>query len=67
VVPGWIRALLVLRTAIHPLVDKGGFDRAADADKRFEQDVAERGRETASAPIGPGGEAGARERTPAGS
>jgi NAD(P)-dependent dehydrogenase (short-subunit alcohol dehydrogenase family) len=65
VVPGWARALLVLRTAVAPLIDRGSFDRAAEADQVFGQDVANRGVEAASAPVGPGGEA-ASEREPAG-
>jgi NAD(P)-dependent dehydrogenase (short-subunit alcohol dehydrogenase family) len=66
VVPGWARALLVLRTALAPLIDRASFDRAAEADQLFEQDVQARGVEAASAPVGAGGEA-AREREPAGS
>jgi NAD(P)-dependent dehydrogenase (short-subunit alcohol dehydrogenase family) len=65
VVPPWARALLVLRTALAPLVDKGGFEPAAEADKLFQQDVDNRGAEAASAPVGPGGEA-ATQREPAG-
>jgi NAD(P)-dependent dehydrogenase (short-subunit alcohol dehydrogenase family) len=61
VVPGWVRAALVLRTVVAPLVDRNSFDRAAEADALFEQDVRARGAETASAPVGAGGEA-ARER-----
>jgi NAD(P)-dependent dehydrogenase (short-subunit alcohol dehydrogenase family) len=66
VVPGWIKALLVLRTALAPLVDRASHDSAAEADQLFLQDVASRGAEAASAPVGAGGEA-ARERAPAGS
>jgi NAD(P)-dependent dehydrogenase (short-subunit alcohol dehydrogenase family) len=65
VVPGWVRAMLVLRTAVAPLIDRLSYDRAAEADRLFEQDVDDRGREAASAPLGPGGEA-ASEREPAG-
>jgi NAD(P)-dependent dehydrogenase (short-subunit alcohol dehydrogenase family) len=64
VVPGWLRPLLVLRTALAPLIERTSFDRAAEADRRFQQDVDERGAEAASAPVGAGGEA-AREREPA--
>jgi NAD(P)-dependent dehydrogenase (short-subunit alcohol dehydrogenase family) len=60
-VPGWVRPLLVLRTALAPLFEKGSLDRAADADRAFQADVEERGAEAASAPVGAGGEA-ARER-----
>ena len=61
VVPGWIRPLLVLRTALAPLIERTSFDRAAEADRLFQQDIEARGAEEASAPIGAGGEA-ARER-----
>jgi NAD(P)-dependent dehydrogenase (short-subunit alcohol dehydrogenase family) len=63
-VPGWLRVALLLRTALAPLVERSSFEQAAEVDKRFEQDVAERGAEAASAPVGKGGEA-AREREPA--
>jgi NAD(P)-dependent dehydrogenase (short-subunit alcohol dehydrogenase family) len=66
VVPGWLRPLLVMRTALAPLLDRASFDRAAEADRLFQQDVDARGAEAASAPVGAGGEA-AREREPAGS
>jgi NAD(P)-dependent dehydrogenase (short-subunit alcohol dehydrogenase family) len=61
VVPRWSRALLVLRTALAPLVDKASYERAAEADRLFQQDIEARGVEAASAPVGRGGEA-ARER-----
>ncbi|MGH2744398.1 MAG: short-chain dehydrogenase/reductase [Thermoleophilaceae bacterium] len=64
VVPGWIRPLLVLRTALAPLLERASFDRAAEADRLFQQDVDARGAEAASAPVGAGGEA-TREREPA--
>jgi NAD(P)-dependent dehydrogenase (short-subunit alcohol dehydrogenase family) len=60
-VPGWLRATLLLRTALAPLVERSSFERAAEADRLFQQDIDERGAEAASAPVGPGGEA-ARER-----
>jgi NAD(P)-dependent dehydrogenase (short-subunit alcohol dehydrogenase family) len=68
-VPGWVRAMLLLRPLIQPLAERGAYDRAADADKLFLEDVERRGAEQASAPIGAGGEAvrhGDREaaRTP---
>ncbi len=61
VVPSWSRALLVLRTALAPLIDRASYETAAEADGLFQQDVEARGVEAASAPVGPGGEA-ARER-----
>jgi NAD(P)-dependent dehydrogenase (short-subunit alcohol dehydrogenase family) len=66
VVPRWSRALLVLRTAIAPLIDRLASGTAAEADGLFQRDVENRGAEAASAPIGPGG-AAAREREAAGS
>jgi NAD(P)-dependent dehydrogenase (short-subunit alcohol dehydrogenase family) len=65
VVPRYARALLVLRTALAPLIDKRSYDAAADADRLFAEDVEERGAAAASAPVGPGGEAAA-QREPAG-
>jgi NAD(P)-dependent dehydrogenase (short-subunit alcohol dehydrogenase family) len=59
VVPGWAKALLVLRTALAPLFDKISFDRAAEADALFQAEIDERGVKAASRPIGAGGEAAA--------
>jgi NAD(P)-dependent dehydrogenase (short-subunit alcohol dehydrogenase family) len=64
VVPGWIRSLLVLRTALAPLLERTAFDRAAEADRALQEDIEKRGVEEASAPVGAGGEA-VREREPA--
>jgi NAD(P)-dependent dehydrogenase (short-subunit alcohol dehydrogenase family) len=61
VVPGWLRPLLVLRTAVAPLLERASFDRAAEADRALQEDIDARGAEAVSAPVGPGGEA-ARER-----
>jgi NAD(P)-dependent dehydrogenase (short-subunit alcohol dehydrogenase family) len=66
VVPAWARALLVLRTAIAPLLERGARDWAEQGDARFQADVEARGAEAASKPVGPGGQAAARERTPTG-
>jgi short-subunit dehydrogenase len=55
-VPGWIRAVLLLRGLLYPLFDAGGRRDAAEMDERFERDRLERGAE-ASAPVGPGGSA----------
>jgi NAD(P)-dependent dehydrogenase (short-subunit alcohol dehydrogenase family) len=66
VVPGWARAMIALRTLIQPLAERGGFDRAAEVDRLFQEDVQKRGAEVASAPVGPGGAAATgREREPA--
>jgi NAD(P)-dependent dehydrogenase (short-subunit alcohol dehydrogenase family) len=61
VVPGWIRGLLVMRTALAPLLEKVSFDRAMQADRALQEDIERRGAEDSSAPVGAGGEA-ARER-----
>ena len=60
-VPGWVRAMLLLRSVLQPLAERAAYDRAAEADKLFLEDVQRRGAETASAPIGAGGEAVSRE------
>jgi NAD(P)-dependent dehydrogenase (short-subunit alcohol dehydrogenase family) len=60
VVPSWARALLVLRTAIAPLLEKRAADTASEADALFMKDVEERGAEAASGPVGPGGRAARR-------
>jgi NAD(P)-dependent dehydrogenase (short-subunit alcohol dehydrogenase family) len=65
VVPPWTRALLVLR-ALAPLAERASRDFAAEADRLFEADLAERGAEAASKPVGPGGAAAAREAAPTG-
>lgn len=57
VVPRWGRALLVLRTALSPLLDKVSLDGAAEADALFMADVDQRGAKAASSPVGAGGEA----------
>jgi len=63
-VPGWLRSVLILRTALLPIFERLSYDRAAEADRLFQEDVAARGAEAASAPLGAGGEA-VREREPA--
>jgi NAD(P)-dependent dehydrogenase (short-subunit alcohol dehydrogenase family) len=62
VVPGWARAALVLRTALAPVIDRMSLRASAEADALFQQDVAARGVEAASAPVGPGGEAARVDR-----
>jgi NAD(P)-dependent dehydrogenase (short-subunit alcohol dehydrogenase family) len=61
VVPGWLRPVLMLRTALGPVAERASLSSAAEADRLFQQDVDTRGAEEASAPVGAGGEA-ARER-----
>jgi NAD(P)-dependent dehydrogenase (short-subunit alcohol dehydrogenase family) len=55
-VPSWLRAMLVLRGFLYPVLDAGGRRHAQEMDERFERDRAERGAE-ASAPVGAGGAA----------
>jgi NAD(P)-dependent dehydrogenase (short-subunit alcohol dehydrogenase family) len=57
VYPSWGRALLVLRTAIAPLLERGSRSTAEQADALFLQDVADRGAAAASGPVGVGGQA----------
>ena len=57
VYPGWGRALLVLRTALAPLLERGSRGTAAEADALFVKDVEERGAAAASGPVGAGGQA----------
>jgi hypothetical protein len=59
VVPAWGRALLVLRTALAPLLDRGAYETAAEADALFMKYVEERGVQAASSPVGVGGAAAA--------
>jgi NAD(P)-dependent dehydrogenase (short-subunit alcohol dehydrogenase family) len=66
VVPPWARSLLAARMVLQPLIERGSFDQAAEADRVFQEDIEARGVEAASAPLGAGGEA-ARVREPAGS
>jgi NAD(P)-dependent dehydrogenase (short-subunit alcohol dehydrogenase family) len=62
--PGWVKAMLVLRGVTGPLADRGSGRQVAEIDAAFNQDVAERGAEAASALVGAGGEAARRSETP---
>ena len=55
-VPNWVRAAIVLRGLLGPLIELGARSRARELDELFARDVAERG-EAASAPVGAGGQA----------
>jgi hypothetical protein len=57
VYPSWGRALLVLRTALAPLLERASRSTAAEADALFVKDVKERGAAAASGPVGAGGQA----------
>jgi NAD(P)-dependent dehydrogenase (short-subunit alcohol dehydrogenase family) len=56
-VPRWVKAVLYLRGVLQPLSERAVYDRAAEADKVFLEDIQQRGAEVASAPVGAGGEA----------
>jgi short-subunit dehydrogenase len=62
-VPRWLGATLLLRVALAPLIERGSFERAAEADRLFQQDIDERGVEEASAPVGAGGEPARQRQT----
>ncbi|HEY1274455.1 MAG TPA: SDR family oxidoreductase [Thermoleophilaceae bacterium] len=64
VVPTWARGLIVVSRMLGPLMEKGSRKQAREVDEAFDRDVAERGMAEASAPVGPGGAAAARERSP---
>ena len=57
VVPGWARALLMLRGMLQPVSDLAGRREAPEMDRSFAAYAAERGTEEASAPVGLGGDA----------
>jgi NAD(P)-dependent dehydrogenase (short-subunit alcohol dehydrogenase family) len=56
-VPGWLRAVLLLRGPLALLADVGRGRQIEELDRRFEDYVAERGAAEASAPFGRGGAA----------
>jgi NAD(P)-dependent dehydrogenase (short-subunit alcohol dehydrogenase family) len=55
VVPAWARAMIVARTLIQPLLERQSRDQVAEVDDAFLRDIADRGIEAASGPVGPGG------------
>ena len=67
VAQGWVKALLLARTVIQPLSELAGRRDAAGYLEQHEAEVAERGAEAVSAPVGPGGEAAMRGASPRGS
>jgi NAD(P)-dependent dehydrogenase (short-subunit alcohol dehydrogenase family) len=54
-VPGWVRVLLALRGVLGPVAEREVRDQVREMDERFQADVAQRGVEDASAPVGAGG------------
>ena len=57
VVPGWMRGMIAIRSALPLLTERTAADTAPDLDAAFERDVADRGAAEASRPVGAGGEA----------
>jgi NAD(P)-dependent dehydrogenase (short-subunit alcohol dehydrogenase family) len=57
--PGWIRAMLLLRGVIQPLIERRVRDKMPELD-RISAEEAERLGDRADAPMGPGGEAALR-------
>jgi NAD(P)-dependent dehydrogenase (short-subunit alcohol dehydrogenase family) len=56
-VPGWYRAILASRTLVRRLAEREMLKEVPDMEARFKADIAQRGAEAASRPVGPGGEA----------
>lgn len=64
-VPGWVGALKVIRTFLPPIIEIGAKLRGnivAKADKAALEDIAKRGAEASSRPVGAGGQADAEAR-----
>ena len=66
VVPGWVRVAHALRGIVVPLAERDALKQWPADEAAFERDIAERGVEASSRPVGAGGEAvtarNARER-----
>jgi NAD(P)-dependent dehydrogenase (short-subunit alcohol dehydrogenase family) len=60
VAQGWVKALMLARTVVQPLSEIGARAEAGKYLDLHESDVAARGAEAVSAPVGPGGEAAMR-------
>jgi hypothetical protein len=56
-VPGWIKRAVGLSSAVQRLTEREALKAAPELDAAFERDVAERGAEEASKPVGAGGAA----------
>ncbi|CRK60489.1 probable 3-oxoacyl-(acyl carrier protein) reductase [Alloactinosynnema sp. L-07] len=64
-VPGWVGALKLIRSFLPPIIEIGAKlrgDLVAKADKAALEDIARRGAEAASRPVGAGGQADAANR-----
>ena len=62
-VPGWVRVMKALRGLLSPLSERDALKQWPEDEAAFERDVAERGAEAASRPVGAGGEAASAERS----
>jgi NAD(P)-dependent dehydrogenase (short-subunit alcohol dehydrogenase family) len=61
-VPGWVRALLVLRGPLAPLLDRTGRRQVAEVEGRMAAEIERTGAAAASAPVGAGGAADSAAR-----
>lgn len=62
VVPGWVKVAIALRGLVWPLAERDALKQWPDDEAAFERDIAERGSEVASRPVGAGGEAATAAR-----
>ncbi len=62
VVPGWVRVASALRGVLPAVLERETLKNVPELDAAFERDVADRGMEAASRPVGAGGEAAVRAR-----
>jgi len=62
VVPGWVKVALALRGLVWPLAERDALKQWPEDEVAFERDIAERGSEAASLPVGAGGEAATAAR-----
>ena len=60
VAPGWVRAFLMARGILDPLIELGAGRSVRDADASAAADVERRGPAASSRPVGPGGDAATR-------
>jgi NAD(P)-dependent dehydrogenase (short-subunit alcohol dehydrogenase family) len=65
VVPTWLHAFIAARGLIQPLIDQQASKVMPEVDAAFERDIAERGAEVVSAPVGAGGQADTRSHSTA--
>jgi len=61
-VPGWVRALLMLRGPLAPLLDRGSRRDVREVEERMSAEIAREGAAAATAPVGAGGAADSAAR-----